>query len=196
MSMAALMQEMADAGAPMDAIIIAVRALEARDAEIEQKRAVERDRKRRQRQRERDSHGTFTGQSADIPEPPLSLSPNENNSNPHTHTPVNISRARRGWPIPNGVSAEQWDAFCRQRKKALNPRAYELLTGKLVALARDGWPPGDLIDLAIERGWETVFEPKDHRNGNRPATDPLTAAIEASRAAENQDNDPGDRLAV
>ena len=84
------MQAMSDAGAPMDAILIAVRALEERDAEIDAKRAIERDRKRRQRQR--DSHGTVTGQSQDIPDStPFPAPPNENNlTPPHPYPRVYI----------------------------------------------------------------------------------------------------------
>jgi hypothetical protein len=69
---------------------------------------------------------------------------------------------------PDGVSAEQWSAFKAQRKKPLNERSYVLLTNKLNALADDGYPPGEMIDLAIERGWETVFKPfaqRENYNG-------------------------------
>lgn len=91
---------------------------------------------------------------------------------------------RVAFPCPDGVSAEQWTAFRKQRKKALNERSYLLLCNKLTALADAGWPPGDMIDLAIERGWETVFEPRTAPNGNvtslqrnRPN---LTALLRAS----------------
>jgi hypothetical protein len=77
-----------------------------------------------------------------------------------------ISHARKGFPEPEGVSPEQWLAFTAQRKKKLNDHAYHLLCGKLRTLAEHGWPPGQMIDLAIERGWETVFEPKDFKNGS------------------------------
>lgn len=63
MSIADLMQQMSDAGAPMEAILLAVRALEAKDADIEQRKANARDRKRRQRERDRDV--TVTRQSRD-----------------------------------------------------------------------------------------------------------------------------------
>lgn len=79
------------------------------------------------------------------------------------------SNARASFPAPIGVSDEQWSAFKKQRKKPLNERSYLLLSNKLAALAEDGWPPGDMIDLAIERGWETVFAPRDRQHG-RPHT--------------------------
>ena len=57
-----LAQAMSDAGAPMAAILIALRAIEERDEQIEAKRTVERERKRRQRA---NADGTVTGQSRD-----------------------------------------------------------------------------------------------------------------------------------
>lgn len=76
-------------------------------------------------------------------------------------------RAKGKFPAPDGVGSEQWLAFCQQRKKPLSAYAYTLLTNKLRDLAEDGFPPGPLIDLAITRGWETVFKPRDQRN-DRP----------------------------
>ena len=80
------------------------------------------------------------------------------------------------FPAPAGVTDEQWAAFRKQRKKALNDHSYALLCKKLVKLAEDGWPPGEMIDLAIERGWETVFAPRNFGN-ERPGEDPTTAAV-------------------
>ena len=73
-------------------------------------------------------------------------------------------RAKFPYP-PTGVSGEQWQAFKAQRKKSVSERAYVLITNKLEALADDGFPPGDMIDLAIERGWETVFKPRSEQHG-------------------------------
>ena len=81
---------------------------------------------------------------------------------------------------PDGVNEEQWSAFKAQRKKALNPHAYTLLTNKLRLLADAGYPPGDMIDLAIERGWETVFKPRDqqrHERSNNPTADAVTRIL-------------------
>jgi hypothetical protein len=84
---------------------------------------------------------------------------------------------RKAFPPPLGVSDEQWAAFRKQRKKPLNERSYVLLANKLTTLAEAGWPPGEMIDLAIERGWETVFEPRKfgHERSDR---DPTTVALE------------------
>jgi hypothetical protein len=83
------------------------------------------------------------------------------------------SSPRVKFPAPPGVFDEQWKAFRGQRKKELNARSYTLICNKLLKLAEDGWPPGDMLDLAIERGWETVFAPRtfahDRTNSNPTA---------------------------
>lgn len=104
MSIAALMRDMAAAGAPLEAIIMAVEAIELRDnAEAERKAKVaarkqaERDRKRDEEAMSQDvscdSHATVTRQSSDTPIPSPSFPPNPL-TNP-TPAPVNNnSRAR------------------------------------------------------------------------------------------------------
>lgn len=81
MSIACLIEQLAATGASIDAIIIAVRAVEEGQAVEAERRARATERKRRQRERERDSHAIVTGQSPDTPRPP---------SFPHTpkHPPI------------------------------------------------------------------------------------------------------------
>lgn len=70
-------------------------------------------------------------------------------------------------PPPIGVSDEQWAGFIANRKQLRKPlidHAYKLLIGKLAKLAEDGWPPGDMIDRAVEHGWNTVWAPTENRN--------------------------------
>jgi hypothetical protein len=86
------------------------------------------------------------------------------------------SSPRAKFPAPDGVSDEQWDGFRKQRKKPLNARSYRLVCNKLVELAEDGWPPGEMVDLAIERGWETVFAPRTFRH-ERPDSNPTSTAL-------------------
>lgn len=104
---------------------------------------------------------------------------------------------RAKFPAPDGVSDEQWVAFRQQRKKPINERSYTLLGNKLRDLAEAGYPPGEMIDLAIERGWETVFEPKDQRNGQSSSNitslrghrpDPALDLVRAASAAEDREN--------
>lgn len=90
MKMSDLIEQMAEAGAPLEAIILAVRAVEGAGAEVEQRRAGDRERKRRQRDKSRDGHGTVTGQSRD--KPPVSfpetktVSPTPPSEKTQTHT--------------------------------------------------------------------------------------------------------------
>lgn len=170
MSIAALMQEMADKGASLDVILLAVRAIEAEQNKAADNRAKAAERKRRQRERERDSHGTVTGQSEDSPEQPLSLSPNENNSNPHTHTPEPKPRARKGaFVLPPHIPAAEWAAFVEMRQRIRKPLTDEgktLAVGKLNKLAEDGWPPGDVLNHAVMSSNQGLWPPpQDYRNG-------------------------------
>lgn len=61
MSIADLIQAMNDAGAPTQAIILAVRAIEAAESKVAATREKNRERKQRQREKSRDSHATVTG---------------------------------------------------------------------------------------------------------------------------------------
>lgn len=65
MTISDLVQQMADAGAPISAIIMAIRAIEERDAADADRRAKVSERKRRQRERERDRRVTVTSVSRD-----------------------------------------------------------------------------------------------------------------------------------
>lgn len=98
MSIAALIRRMADAGAPVEAIALAVEAIEAGEAADKERRAKAAERKARQRAKERDSHGTVTGQSCDVPLSPLvppSLSPEPLNPPPYNPPNPNLSVQRK-----------------------------------------------------------------------------------------------------
>lgn len=106
--------------------------------------------------------GGERGGDADRPDAPKSAAP----------------AAKRRWPKemppPPDVSDDQWAGFVAHRlrkREPLTERAYELIRRKLAGLAAAGWPPGELIDTAVERGWITVFEPRDQGHGNRPHHD-------------------------
>lgn len=197
-----LLKRLAAAGTPIE-LIAEVAAemgrLEGECAALDKRRAGERRRKHEQREREamsRDVTGQdVTGRdSEDAPSPqspPLKVSPDPfKESPPLTPQPVVVGRrAKPKFAPPEGVGFEQWEAFCQQRKKKLTDHAYSLLCGKLHTLAEAGWPPGKMIDLAIERGWETVFPPKDRPNDHRPANDrsePQNPMVRAVIAAERQ----------
>jgi len=147
LSLSALIRDMIAEGATPQLILIAVEAIEARDAAAAEGRAKAAERKRRQR--ERDSHGTVTGQSEDIAETtPFPAPPNENNLTPPTHTPENKTRARKETPFP-----DDWEPI-------LTPEAQQIV---------DGWPPGmfqrqlaSFRDHAADKGrkskdWQAAF---------------------------------------
>jgi hypothetical protein len=113
-----------------------------------------------------------------------------NKSEPVISSEAKASSPRAKFVAPLGVSDEQWVAFREQRKKPLNARSYVLLRNKLDKLAEAGWPPGDMIDLAIERGWETVFAPRNFANdrSSDPTSDALSRILNGSldgRAGED-----------
>jgi len=105
-SIAELIRKMAEAGAPPEAIALAVEAIEGKDAEIERRRQVERDRKRRQRAgQSRDKDGTVTGPSGDNPTPDKERSPTppkEINPTPSSLRSENKrgTRLPAGWALP------------------------------------------------------------------------------------------------
>lgn len=177
MSLSALIKRMAEAGAPIEAIIMACEAVEAEQARIAGDREKAAQRKRNQRARERDDSVTVTGQSRDADgtvaqSPPLSRPPNENISNPPTHTPPDItSRARADdFPRLECASPAVWRDFLKNRaKKNLTntASAHRKLVRDLAAMvARTGWPPGKVFEACVEQGWGAIYETNEMKGGN------------------------------
>lgn len=163
----------------MEAILIAVRAIEEREEALSAKRAIERDRKRRQRAQERDERGTVTGQSRDMDgtvtdTASLSLPPNEINSNPPTHThPVSVSpRARKAdpFPKPEWADCQHWDDLKSNRKaKRLpnTPTAHAKLLRDIEQWVTDDWPPGRLLEAIAALGWASAqYDPRGNNHGH------------------------------
>lgn len=197
MKVSDLMQAMADAGAPMEAILIAVKAIEESQDAIETRRAGERERKRRQRAKSDEKDGTVTGQSRDnavtvTDEAHLSLPPNENISNPPTHTPGNNTRARKGTVLaakPEAVSDQVWGDFQALRKRKGSPLTETALAGIADEARKAGWPLEAALKKCVVRGWQG-FE-ADWLKGEKPPSaahlpeaDPLMRSIMARRARE------------
>jgi hypothetical protein len=187
---AAALKLMAEKGLSAHDIVAIAEAMEcgaARpDTAAERRRAWDRERKREQRELERLSGGQSGGMSARIPPDPA---PNErDNLTPTRLEKTEAKASSKKFPEPGGVTAEQWQAFRDQRKKPLNDHSYVLLCNKLAKLADAGWPPGDMIDLAVERGWETVFAPRTNGNertntlGRHQPTDGLSSTARAGLA--------------
>lgn len=175
MSIAALMQQMSDAGAPMEAILIAVRAIEAKEMEIADRRAKAADRKRSERLRKRmsrDGHATVEGRSQ-------RHIPNEDTSNLSSSSPTGseerptTARAGCAFVKPEWADAGHWRDFMANRKRRRmtnSPTAYASFLADVARLADDEWPPGRLLELAAGKGWGSINRPdQDHRNG-RPNT--------------------------
>lgn len=206
MSISDLMEAMSNAGAPMEAILLAVRALEAKDAEISARRANDRERKQRQRAKDRGEDGAVTGQSRDMdvtvtvaspfPAPSPSFPPNPQTNPTPTHTRDKPPRARKAddFELPERIPAEPWREFVAMRRrigKPLTPHAMNLAVIELDKLAADGWPPGDVLNNSTLNSYQGLFPPKDRRNGtnrqNRPAADePRDPMVRAGLAREAQ----------
>ena len=211
MTTSELMKAMADAGAPFDAILIAVRAIEERDAAIEATRAAARERKRRQRANTRDMDGTVTGQSRDMDgtvtaTPALSRPPTENNSNPPTQThpetsPCASALARKApaggeFPKPDWADGSVWADFLKNRRAKRLPNtatAYRGFLADIAKLATGEWPPGRLLEHAVMKGWGAIYAPdelkgtangKDIRTGGGTAAKPALVDIGRQVAAE------------
>ena len=190
-----LAKAMAEAGAPLEAILIALEAMEQRDQVIEEKRAGERERKQRQRAKQREAVGTVTGQSRDShgdisTDPSLSrpLSPQTPQTPTHTHPDITPARKGRDFPMLDCTDAETWADFLRNRKAKRLPNtasAHRKLQTDLAGMAaRTGWPPGEVFAACVARGWGAIYDPRETTN-DRPKQRPSTACeplIDIARA--------------
>tara|TARA_R100001530_G_scaffold136253_1_gene116033 strand:+ start:2838 stop:3296 length:459 start_codon:yes stop_codon:yes gene_type:complete len=68
--------------------------------------------------------------------------------------------------IPDWIEKEIWIAFIKHRKitcrKPMTERAEFLILKKLEKAKDEGYNPNDLLDEAIEKGWQTIY-PKPHQ---------------------------------
>lgn len=203
MKVSELMRAMSEAGAPVEAILIAVQAIEAKQAEIDaaeaekaQKRAKDAARKRAERSSSSDTPRNILGQSTDtartVQAAPPTLPPNENNSNPPTHPPEHTPRARKAddFPCPDWADPQVWrDLKANRRTKRLSntATAHRNFVNAVEAMADDDWPPGRLLEAIVAKGWGGAHDPRDDRkpgNDQRIAKSTGTATA-AQRAREN-----------
>jgi hypothetical protein len=115
---------------------------------------------------------------------------------------------RAAWPCPDGVEADHWRDFRRNRKTKRmtdSETAYQGQLRELEKLSDDEWPPGRLVQHAAEKGWGSICDPRTPRNGQsannvtslrgtRP--DPALDLLRAARAAENGEADRGARTTL
>lgn len=192
---ATALKHLIEAGASKEAILAAVadmeaemRANAANDPVAEKRRCYDRERKARKRAEAKRVSTGLPPESEDIadiapfldketsPRPPKEI-------NPTPGVVTALARKAAGFGPPTGVDLEHWNALCRQRKKPLSQIAYARICNTLAEGAEAGWPPGELVDRSIERGYETVFIPKEPRNGNagrsgsQPRTDGFSEAL-------------------
>jgi hypothetical protein len=78
------------------------------------------------------------------------------------------------YPAPIGVADEVWRDFLaspKRRKAGMSKTAYAGICNNLAKLAEHGFPPGEMLALAVERGWVTVkLEWVMNDNERRPNT--------------------------
>jgi hypothetical protein len=175
---------MTEAGAPPEAIAIAVEEIEAIQASLDARRTADRDRKRAQREQQKSAD--VTGQSEDslgtvtpiVPsplDPPLKVSPDPFKDTPPLTPQPNYLR---GKDLPEGIPEEPWMAFVRSRKAIPKvPFTEDAARGaarKTLKLVGEGYDAGKLLWMAVDKGWRTVFANDDCkatslRSGNMTA---------------------------
>lgn len=141
-------------------------------------------RQARHREKKKAERNGVTVTRRDAIKPPLD---EIENLIPPCEEPIEPSGSKPFAP-PNGVTPAQWADFLtvRRTKRAgkMTTTGYGRLCSKLDKLAEDGWPPGEMIGLAVERGWTSVFAPKDfgHERSNNPTADAVNRILSDSRA--------------
>ena len=105
--------------------------------------------------------------------------------------------------VPETIDSEHWKAWEEHRKKLRKPmtdHARNLTVSKLEKLSLQGHSPNDLIDLAIERGWQGIYAPSDNgsrgqskADKDRKEIDRIVNEVLGEKHGKRKD-DPGDSL--
>lgn len=173
MTTSELMKAMADAGAPFEAILIAVQALDAKDAEIlqrdkEQAEKRARDAERKRNDRAANSHNkrprNVRGRSKECPsDPPID----------NTHTPSVSPNGETDKPVafpkPDWADVSVWYDFLANRKRKRLPNTATAHKAFLADIARQAdaeWPPGRLLEHATAKGWGAIYDPRQQAKLN------------------------------
>jgi len=101
------------------------------------------------------------------------------------------AKASSPYPAPEGVSDDVWGDFLKspkRRKAGMSKTAYAGITNNLKILAEHGFPPGEMIALAVERGWITV-KLEWVQNERRPANSNTIGKSAAAYAMLNASPD-------
>lgn len=81
-------------------------------------------------------------------------------------------KARAKIALPDWLPADLWSDWEQHRKsikKPMSPKAAELSLASLTKLRDQGHEPRAVIELAIERGWQGLFAPRDGPPGAKPS---------------------------
>jgi hypothetical protein len=175
---------------------------EAEWSGLHARRVKDRERKRRQRNRDKSRDNWDNADASADPAPnerdnltPTRVekpSPKGESKNPVVEAEKRQAIAsclRVAFPPPNGVSDEVWADFLRspkRRKAGMSKTAYSGICNNLVLLAEHGFPPGEMIALAVERGWTTVkleWVQNEQRTNSLGRNQPADGLSSTARAA-------------
>lgn len=211
-----LMQALSEAGAPFEAILIAVKALDEKDAEIAARDAEKAEKRARDAERKRQSRASVKrprkvrGRSKDCPaDPPKDniqtpgsgISPSGENQNA-------VCVRDADWPeIPNWVDPVAWNGFHEMRRKKrawATARAVDLLLADLTKWRAKGHDPTLILNTSTKSNWTDLYEPKatandrQHSHSAKPTTRQIGERV-AAGFASGSDRDshllPGPRAA-
>lgn len=166
MTVSDLMKAMADAGAPFEAILIAVRAIEAKDAEIAERDRVEAEKRAKDAERKRverlskDNPRTVQGRGADAKiaekKAPIENKPPVSPKGDTAPKGVKSARREKFEPIakPDDVSAKVWDDFRRHRHAKRAPISGTVLEDFRLEAEKAGWTLEAAMRESITRGWQ------------------------------------------
>lgn len=146
--------------------MIGVLELLADKEEREEKRKEkQRERKQRSRAKKCDGHVTVTVTKTKKEKEKRTKKEKEKTLSPKEKTPKGVKK-KGGFPLPVWIPPDTWLNFEEHRKKLRKPMtdyARLLIFGKLERARAKGHDPTDMLETAIERGWQSVFEPTDGR---------------------------------
>lgn len=168
MTTSELMKAMSDAGAPFEAILIAIQALDAKDAEIAErdreqaeKRAKDAERKRLDRaagKTYRRRPRTVHGRSQDCPADP----PIDNNHTPPVSSNDETTRTakpKKSPPAkltakPDDVTEPTWRDFSALRRRKGGPISETALAGIREEAMKAGWTLEAALKKCVTRNWQ------------------------------------------
>ena len=88
----------------------------------------------------------------------------------------NEKNKTKGNGVPDFIDKELWKAFREHRQKLRKPmtdHAEKIIFGKLQKAKDKGHDPHEMVETAIERGWQSVFEPHPGSKPKQKDTYPI-----------------------